>query len=60
MESPFVFGNKTVNVNCERHGNNLPSLEYSVHDNVFIRVCFMCYAEKQTQGLVNHAKNTTN
>lgn len=55
IESPFDFSGKRVN--CKKHGNNSYSVEYIADEQVFIRVCFKCYAEKQTAGLINHAKN---
>ncbi len=55
METPFDFGNKKVD--CEKHGKQIPSVEYQVDGEVRIRVCFLCYAEKQTDGLKNYIVN---
>lgn len=51
-ETPFDFSGKRVN--CEKHGENQYSLEYVVDEIVHIRVCFLCYSEKQTEGLKNY------
>jgi hypothetical protein len=52
---PSIYENKPDNVMCKKHGDT-PSMVYKVHDVEKIKVCFMCYAEKQTQGLKNFIK----
>jgi len=55
MIKPSLYDNKPDNVNCKKHGET-PSMVYKVFDVEKIKVCFMCYAEKQTQGLKNFIK----
>lgn len=47
--------NKPDDVKCKKHGKT-PSMSYKVHDIEKIKVCFLCYAEKQTEGLTNFVK----
>jgi hypothetical protein len=50
---------KDTTVNCKKHGTKIPSIEFSVDEKPFLRVCFMCACEKVfkgLKGLKNHVK----
>ena len=52
---PSLYENKPDDVKCKKHGKT-PSMSYKVYNVEKIKVCFMCYAEKQTEGLNNFIK----
>lgn len=58
LKTPYDFTGKKVD--CEKHGLKMPTVEYSVDGEVKIRVCFLCWSEKQCEGLKNYAGLPTN
>ena len=55
--NPTPYETTGKKVDCEKHGKNISAAEYMEDHEVFIRVCFRCLAEKQTEGLVNHVRH---
>lgn len=44
-----------VKIDCKVHGITTSTVEYKYNGKLIRRCCFLCYAEKSTDGLENFA-----